>query len=133
MSAERLAQQRWGIGTTPPNRDPDVILQIWMKGDQVDWTYTAWYPSAFADADHVTRVSLLTDAIWTHAAKEDQEYTTRPAVWVQLSQGGDLVWYADKGFIQGSSWPHARWLLRYWLRISWKFWKLAWRLARGRG
>lgn len=134
MKAAERARQRWNGTSAPPDRYPDFELQGWIEKGHVDWVRLLWYSDPVASYRHHEQVAMLIDAAWVHAAgAADIEDKERPAVWITLDRNGRLAWMHSQDLAKGTGLPHAWWLLKYWARMSPKWWRLAWRVARGRG
>jgi hypothetical protein len=134
-SATTRAEKRWGMRpTSPPDRPADVELHAWLdeKGG-VDWTYVAWPQGPLTEMTHNQRSLVLFDAAWVVADNRAVVGAEAPAVWFALDQQGGLTWFAHGEMTNGTSWKHARWLVRFWWRITLKWAALAWRAGRGKG
>lgn len=119
-------------GERPPRREPDFTIHAWLKGGEVDWTC-----SHFADAEvlttHAHRVAALVDAAWQFGVAADPApRDERPALWWQLSNGGDHAVVYQRALYEGANWRHALWLVRQWWHLTRRLACIAWWMARGR-
>lgn len=134
MKAVERAQRRWNGQSEQPTRLPDFEVHGWIEKGHVDWVRVLWYGSPVSDYQHHERVAMLVDAAWVHAdGAPDIEPKDRPGVWMTLDQNGRLAWITSRGLTQGTGIAHAWWLIKYWARITPKWWRLAWRAAKGQG
>lgn len=134
MKAIERARRRWNGASAEPTRIPDFEMHGWMEKGHVDWVRLLWYPGPVEAFKHHERVAMLIDAAWVHAdGAPELEQKEKPGIWMTLDQDGRLTWITSRELTRGTGVAQAWWLLKYWARVSLKWWRLAWRSAKGQG
>lgn len=132
LAARRARKAGSGI----PQRAPDFELEGWLIDGEVQWIRSrgvivgsghGWTPKQ--------QTAILIDAAWIHAGDEDPESgkDERPAMWALLDSDGCMTLLWTTRMFTDTNWRHALWFVRQWWWLSHRWWRMAWRAARGKG